>query len=89
MKLDKVLSESNVAFKKIDKIMSKSFLYYASICGFIFGWFSLALFLFMIGGEIPTVFILLLRIFYFLLSFLFGLKITILLITLFKKFKTS
>lgn len=85
-KLDKALSESKITFEKIDKIVSSAFLYYAAIGGFIFGWFSLALFLLIIGGGIPTVFVVLLRVFYFLLSFLFGLKVTILLIKLFKKY---
>lgn len=85
-KLDKTLSESKITFKKIDKIISSAFLYYAAICGFIFGWFSIAFFLFIIGGEIPSGFVLLLRVFYFLLSFIFGIKVTILLISLFKKY---
>lgn len=85
-KLNKVLGDSNIAFKKIDKIISSGFLYYAAICGFIFGWFGLAIILHTISGEIPTLFVLLLRVFYFLLSFIFGLKVTVLLITLFKKY---
>lgn len=86
MKLDKVLSESNIAFKKIDKIVSRTFLYYAAIGGFIFGWFGLALIMYTVSGKIPLLFVLLLRVFYFLLSFIVGLKITILLINLFKKY---
>ena len=84
-KLDKVLYESNVSFKKVDKVMSGAFLYYASTLGFIFGWFGLALVVYTVNGEIPNVFILLLRVFYFLLSFIVGLKITIFLINLFRK----
>lgn len=84
-KIDKALSESKITFEKIDKIISSTFLYYAAICGFIFGWFSLAVIIFLISGEIPLVFVLFLRIFYFLLSFLFGLKLTIFLIHLFRR----
>ena len=84
-KVDKALSESKITFKKIDRIICSSFLYYSAICGFIFGWFSLALFLFMIGGEIPVTFVLLLRVFYFLLAFIFGLKVTIFLVDFIKK----
>ncbi len=84
-KLDKILRESKVSFEKWDKVFSSIFLYYAAICGFIFGWFSLALFLFMTGGEIPVVFVLLLRLFYFLLVFVFGIKITIILTGVIRK----
>ena len=85
-KLDKALSESKITFEKIDKIVSSSFLYYSAICGFIFGWISLALFFHIIGGEIPAAFVVLLRVFYFLLSFIVGLKVTIYLISLFRKY---
>ncbi len=84
-KLDKAISESKATFKRIDKIVSKSFLYYAAICGFIFGWVALALIFHAVSGEIPPLFVILLRVFYFLLSFIFGIKVTLLLIYLFKK----
>lgn len=82
-KLDKALDEGKITFKKIDKIMSGAFLYYSAICGFIFGWFSLAVILYTISGEIPAAFLLLLRLFYFLLSFIVGIKIIIFLLNLF------
>lgn len=84
-KLDKTLSESKTTFKRIDRIVSSSFLYYSAICGFIFGWIALALIVHAISGEIPPLFIIMLRVFYFLLSFIFGIKVTIFLIHLFRK----
>lgn len=84
-KLGEVLFESRITFEKIDKIISSTFLYYAVICGFIFGWFSLAVIIFLISGELPLAFVLFLRVFYFFLSFLFGLKLTLFLIHLFRK----
>lgn len=74
------LNESVVAFKKIDKIVSKTLLYYCSIFGFILGWVSLGIIFLSISDTIPLFFVLLLRVFYFLISFLFGLKITVLII---------
>ena len=85
-KLDKALYESKVTFEKIDKLISRAFLYYAAIGGFIFGWFGLALILYAMTGEIPQMFVLLLRVFYFLISFIVGIKVTIYLIGLFKKY---
>ncbi len=86
MKLKKTLSESIITFRKIDKIISKVFLYYASTFGFIFGWVLLGILFFSISGEIPKGFVLLLRIFYFLISFLLGLKLTILITESIKKY---
>ena len=86
MKLKKVLSESMITFRKIDNIISKVFLYYAATLGFIFGWVCLGILFFLISGTLPLVFVLLLRVFYFLISFLVGLKLTILVIRLFKKY---
>lgn len=86
MKLKKALSESIISFKKIDKIISNVYLYYASTCGFIFGWVVLGILFFSISGSVPPIMVILLRTFYFLLSFLFGLKLTILFIELFKKY---
>lgn len=79
------LNESMIAFKKIDKIMSKVFLYYSSTCGFIFGWVCLGIIFFSISGTIPKTFILLLRVFYFLISFLLGLKLTVFIMNFFRK----
>lgn len=84
-KFSEALSESKITFKKIDKILSRTFLYYAATCGFIFGWISLALIIHAISGEIPPIFVLLLRVFYFLLSFIFGIKVTIFIIHLFRR----
>lgn len=81
------LDESVVTFKKIDKIVSKIFLYYSSTCGFIFGWVCLGILFFSISGEIPGSFVILLRVFYFLVSFLFGLKLTLVVIGVFRKKK--
>lgn len=85
MKLKKTLDESMIAFKKIDKIISKVFLYYASTCGFIFGWIVLGMLFFTLSGTVPVVFVVLLRVFYFLISFLLGLKITLFVMGLFRK----
>ena len=78
-------NESITVFKKIDKIVSKVFLYYAAIWGFIFGWIVLAAMFFSLSGTIPFEFVFMLRVFYFLISFLFGLKLTLFLMGLFKK----
>ena len=86
MKLKKALSESMITFKKIDESVSKLFLYYAAAGGFILGWVSLGIILFLISGALPEQFILLLRVFYFLLSFLLGIKFTIFVIESFKKY---
>lgn len=80
-----IINESVVTFKKIDKVVSKIFLYYTSICGFIFGWVCIGIILLSMNGSIPTIFTLLLRIFYFLISFLLGLKFTIFMMKKFKK----
>lgn len=85
MKFKKALSDSIISFKKIDKIVSNIYLYYASTFGFIFGWVVLGLLSFSIIGSVPPILILLLRTFYFLLSFLFGLKLTIWIIEHFKR----
>lgn len=79
------LDESTIAFRKIDKTVSKIFLYYSSTCGFIFGWVCLGIIFFSISGTIPKFFILMLRVFYFLVSFLLGLKLTMLIMSFFKK----
>lgn len=84
-KIGKVLSESRVVFSKIDDIVSKVFLYYAAIGGFVFGWFSLAVILFTLAGEIPLIFVLILRVFYFLATFLLGLKVSIFVVGKFRK----
>lgn len=75
--MDKKIDDTLPVFKKIFKSTSKAFLYYAATCGFLFGWISMAIFLSTLYGEIPFLFVLLLRIFYFLISFLIGLKILI------------
>ena len=80
-----VINESVITFKKIDKIVSKIFLYYTSICGFVFGWVCIGIILLSMNGSIPTLFTLLLRIFYFLISFLLGLKLTIFIMRKFTK----
>ncbi len=85
MRLRKTLSESMIAFRKIDKIVSKAFLYYSSTCGFIFGWIVMGILFLSIGDAIPSLFVVLLRIFYFLISFLLGLKLMIFIINLFQK----
>ncbi len=77
MKKKNWLSESLITFKKIDKVVSNIYLYYAATCGFIFGWIVLGVLFFSISGTVPTIFVLLLRVFYFLISFLLGLKITL------------
>lgn len=81
---DNWLSESLIVFKKIDKTVSRIFLYYAATLGFIFGWVCLGILFFSLSGTIPQVFVLLLRVFYFLVSFLFGLKLTVFFSGLFK-----
>lgn len=86
MKKNNWLNESMIAFKKIDKIVSNVFLYYSSTCGFIFGWVCLGIIFFSISGTIPGYFIILLRVFYFLISFLVGLKLTMFVINLFRKY---
>ncbi len=78
-------NESMTVFKKIDKIVSSVFLYYTSICGFVFGWVIIALLFFSYSGTIPFYFVLILKVFYFLMSFLFGLKLTIFFMNVFKK----
>ena len=85
MKLDKLLGECKTSFKKIDKFVSRFFLHYAAIGGFIFGWFGLAVILHTISGEVPIVFVYFLRIFYFLLSFIVGIKITRFFVDLIRK----
>ncbi len=86
MNFKKTLTESAISFKKIDKIVSNVYLYYASTCGFIFGWIVLGLLAFSISGSVPPILVILLRTFYFLLSFLVGLKLTILGIELFRRY---
>lgn len=85
MKKKNWLSESMIAFKKIDKIVSRVYLFYAATLGFIFGWIVLGLIFFSISGTIPSLFVLLLRVFYFLISFLLGLKFTLFVMGLFRK----
>ncbi len=85
MKKKNWLSESLITFKKIDKIVSNVYLYYAATCGFIFGWIVLGILFFTLSGTIPVVFVIMLRVFYFLISFLLGLKLTLFVIKLFKK----
>lgn len=85
MKLKKTLSESIISFKKINDIVSDVYLYYASTCGFIFGWIVLGILFFSVTGSIPSIMVILLRVFYFLIFFLLGLKMIILIIELFKK----
>ena len=55
--------------------------------GFIFGWVILALLFFSYSGTIPFGFVILLKVFYFLISFLLGLKLTIFFMNLFKKLR--
>ncbi len=85
MKKKNWYNESIITFKKIDKIVSRVYLYYASTCGFIFGWIVLGVLFFSISGTIPNGFVILLRVFYFLISFLLGLKLTLFIMRLFKK----
>jgi len=85
MGLNKRLFGSLSIFKKIDQYVSKVYLYYTATCGFIFGWVVLGLLFFSVMGTIPSLFVLSLRIFYFLISFLLGLKLVIFVIGLFKK----
>lgn len=84
-KKNNYLDESVAVFKKIDKVVSSAYLYYAATCGFIFGWVVLGLLFFSISGEIPQIFVLMLRIFYFLISFLLGLKLTLVVMHCFRK----
>lgn len=81
----KVIFEIIPGLKNIDKFVSELYLYYAATCGFLLGWVCLGVFLVSILDTLPTLFVLLLRVFYFLLSFLFGLKIVIVLMSLFSK----
>ena len=85
MKKKNWLSESLITFKKIDKVVSNVYLYYAATLGFIFGWIVLGVLFFSLSGTIPKEFVLLLRVFYFLISFLLGLKLTLFVMKLFKK----
>ena len=85
MGLKNAILESKIVFEKIDKITSKAFLYYSATFGFIFGWVCLGILFFSMSGTIPTAFIILLRIFYFLLSFLLGLKMTLFFIKMVNK----
>ncbi len=83
-----LFNESLITFKKIDKVVSNVYLYYAATLGFIFGWIVLGVLFFTLSGTIPKVFVLLLRVFYFLISFLLGLKLTLFFMRLFKKYTT-
>ena len=74
------------SFAGLDKIISKTFIYYSVILGFIFGWISIAVILLSAGIEMPLIFILFLRVFYFLLSFIIGLKIVLCLLAMFNKY---
>ncbi len=74
-----------IAFKKIDKIVSRVYLFYAATLGFIFGWIVLGILFFTLSGTVPVTFVILLRVFYFLISFLLGLKLTLFIMRLFKK----
>lgn len=85
MKKKNWLDESMITFKKIDKIVSRIFLYYSSTLGFIFGWIVLGILFFTLSGSIPVVFVILLRVFYFLISFLLGLKLTLFVMGFFRK----
>lgn len=85
MKNKSWINDSMIAFKKIDKIVSKVFLYYSSTCGFIFGWVCLGIIFLSISGSIPVAFVILLRVFYFLISFLLGLKLTVFVMGFFRK----
>ena len=78
-------NESMIAFKKIDKIVSRVYLFYAATLGFIFGWIVLGILFFTLSGTVPVTFVILLRVFYFLISFLLGLKLTLFIMRLFKK----
>jgi len=80
-----IFNQCMTAFKKIDKVVSSVFLYYASICGFIFSSVILGLLSFSISGTVPVEFVFMLRFFFFLISFLVGLKLTILFMNLFRK----
>lgn len=77
MKNPKFLKDSMVVFKKLDKVVSQVFLYFSSTCGFILGWIGLGIILLSASGSIPEPFTILLRVFYFLLSFMIGLKLTL------------
>ena len=72
-----VLGKSLITFKRIDKVVSEFFIYFASGCGFVFGWTSLGIIFFSASGGIPAEFVFVLRLFYFIISFLVGLKLTI------------
>ncbi len=85
MKKKNWLSESLITFKKIDKVVSNVYLYYAATCGFIFGWIVLGILFFTLSGTIPVVFVIMLRVFYFLISFLLGLKLTLFVMEKFRK----
>lgn len=85
MKKKNWLDESLITFKKIDKIVSNVYLYYAATCGFIFGWIVLGVLFFSFSGTVPPVFIILLRVFYFFISFLLGLKLTLFIMGKFRK----
>lgn len=78
-------NESIDVFKKIENVISGVFLYYAATCGFIFGWVALSIMFFTLSGSIPQAFVIALRVFYFLLSFLVGLKLTIYFMNIIKK----
>lgn len=80
-----IFNESVIAFKKIDKIVSKVFLYFSSICGFIFGWICLGIIFLSTSETIPGELIFVLRLFYFLISFLLGLKLTLFFMKKFRK----
>ena len=77
MGLENSIIKSKIVFERFDKVISKTFLYYSATFGFIFGWICLGIIFLSISETIPTAFIILLRIFYFLLSFLLGLKMTL------------
>lgn len=83
-KIDKIIQ----SFKQIDKIVSPVFLYYTSICGFILAWITVSVMLLTIAGEIPQIYVIILRVFYFLLSFLCSLKITLIIAQLVKKYNS-
>lgn len=83
--MGKTIEKIGITFSKIDKAISPIFLYYSAILGFIMGWISLAVILLSSGIGLNDGFVLLLRIFYFMLAFVFSLKPTIFLVKLIRK----
>ena len=85
--MKKSLQEFIATFSDLDKIVSNALLYLGAIGGFIFGWMALSIILVSIDIGIPPILEMLLRVFYFLLAFVLGLKLVLYGLKLVEKYK--